>query len=48
VEDADDHHQSRVAEVVRARFDAGGGRLGVSKDTGLFVCRNPGEGSQPG
>jgi SAM-dependent methyltransferase len=47
VEDADDHHQTRVAEAVRARFDAGGGRLRVSKDTGLFVCRGPGEGSQP-
>jgi SAM-dependent methyltransferase len=45
VEDADDHHQSRVAEVVKARFDAGGGRLRVSKDTGLFVCHGPGEGT---
>ena len=31
----------RVAAAVQARFDAGGGRLRVSKDTGLFVCRGP-------
>ena len=47
VEDADDDHQSRVAAAVQARFDAGGGRLRVSKDTGLFVCCDPGEGTRP-
>jgi SAM-dependent methyltransferase len=41
VEDADDVQHRRVVEVVRARFDAQGGRLHVSKDTGLFVCHAP-------
>ena len=34
--------RARVAEAVQARFAAGGGRLRVSKDTGLFVCCDPG------
>jgi SAM-dependent methyltransferase len=41
VEDADAAQHSRVVELVRARFDAQGGRLQVSKDTGLFVCHAP-------
>jgi len=41
VEDADATQHSRVVEAVRARFDAEGGRLQVSKDTGLFVCHAP-------
>ncbi len=41
VEDADAVQQERVVDAVRARFAAGGGRLRVSKDTGLFVCRAP-------
>jgi SAM-dependent methyltransferase len=41
LEDASDHQHARVVEAVRARFAAGGGRLRVSKDTGLFICRRP-------
>jgi ubiquinone/menaquinone biosynthesis C-methylase UbiE len=41
VEDADAVQQERVVDAVRARFAAGGGRLRVSKDTGLFVCGAP-------
>jgi SAM-dependent methyltransferase len=41
VEDASALEHERVVEAVRARFAAGGGRLRVSKDTGLFVCRRP-------
>jgi SAM-dependent methyltransferase len=41
VEDATADEHARVVAVVRARFAAGGGRLRVSKDTGLFVCRQP-------
>lgn len=41
VEDASEVEQSRVAAAVHARFAAGGGRLRVSKDTGLFLCRQP-------
>lgn len=41
VEDASDLQHARVVEAVQARFAAGGGRLRVSKDTGLFVCREP-------
>jgi SAM-dependent methyltransferase len=41
VEDASALEQARVVDAVRARFAAGGGRLRVSKDTGLFVCRQP-------
>jgi len=46
VEDADATQHSRVVEAVRARFDAEGGRLQVSKDTGLFVCHAPGSPAQ--
>ena len=41
VEDASTRQRERVVEAVRARFTAGGGRLRVSKDTGLFLCRRP-------
>jgi SAM-dependent methyltransferase len=41
VEDASEVEQSRVVDAVRARFAAGGGRLRVSKDTGLFLCHEP-------
>ncbi|HET6949281.1 MAG TPA: class I SAM-dependent methyltransferase [Acidimicrobiales bacterium] len=42
VEDADDRLRDRVVEVVHARFAAGGGRLRVSKDTGVFLCHTAG------
>lgn len=38
---AGESERGRVADAVRQRFAAGGGRLRVSKDTGLFVCRGP-------
>jgi SAM-dependent methyltransferase len=38
---AGETERGRVAATVRQRFAAGGGRLRVSKDTGLFVCRQP-------
>jgi SAM-dependent methyltransferase len=41
LEDADESERGRVVDLVRARFAAGGGRLRVSKDTGLFLCRDP-------
>jgi SAM-dependent methyltransferase len=41
VEDADPAQHERVVEAVRARFAEGGGRLRISKDTGLFVCGRP-------
>jgi SAM-dependent methyltransferase len=41
VEDASASEHARVVDAVQARFSAGGGRLRVSKDTGLFVCREP-------
>jgi SAM-dependent methyltransferase len=41
VEDADADQHERVVQAVQARFAAGGGRLRVSKDTGLFLCCRP-------
>jgi SAM-dependent methyltransferase len=41
VENASGADHRRVVEAVRARFAEGGGRLRVSKDTGLFLCRVP-------
>jgi SAM-dependent methyltransferase len=41
VENASDADHQRVVEAVHARFAEGGGRLRVSKDTGLFLCRVP-------
>jgi SAM-dependent methyltransferase len=41
VEGASEVERGRVVATVRERFAAGGGRLRVSKDTGLFVCRRP-------
>jgi SAM-dependent methyltransferase len=41
VEDASADQHERVVQAVQRRFAAGGGRLRVSKDTGLYVCRRP-------
>jgi hypothetical protein len=41
VEGASETERGRVVATVQERFAAGGGRLRVSKDTGLFVCRRP-------
>ena len=41
VEGASDADRGRVVATVQQRFAAGGGRLRVSKDTGVFVCRGP-------
>jgi ubiquinone/menaquinone biosynthesis C-methylase UbiE len=41
VEDASADQHDRVVQAVQRRFAAGGGRLRVSKDTGLYVCRRP-------
>jgi SAM-dependent methyltransferase len=41
VEDATDEQRRLVVEAVGRRFDDGGGRMRVSKETGLFLCRQP-------
>ena len=41
VEGASESERGRVVDTVRRRFAAGGGRLRVSKDTGLFLCSRP-------
>lgn len=41
VEDATAAQHARVVDLVRSRFAAGDGCLQVTKDTGLFVCRQP-------
>lgn len=41
VEDASPDDRARVVAAVRDRFEQGGGRLRVTKDTGLFLCREP-------
>lgn len=41
VENATADQHRRVVAAVQARFAAGGGRLRVSKDTGMFLCRSP-------
>jgi SAM-dependent methyltransferase len=46
VEDASHEDRRRVAEAVHRRFAAGGGRMRVSKETGVFVCAGPRVGSQ--
>jgi SAM-dependent methyltransferase len=38
---ADAAARGRVEDLVRSRFAAEGGRMRVSKDTGVFVCRLP-------
>ena len=53
VETATAAQHRQVVAVVAARFAAGGGRLRVSKDTGVFLCRTPrppgrGGGGAPG
>ncbi|HKA85109.1 MAG TPA: hypothetical protein VKD21_14650, partial [Acidimicrobiales bacterium] len=45
VEDASPHDRQRVADAVHRRFAAGGGRMRVSKETGVFVCTGPRSGS---
>jgi SAM-dependent methyltransferase len=45
VEDASREDRRRVAEAVHRRFAAGGGRMRVSKETGVFVCAGPRVGS---
>ena len=45
VEDASHQDRRRVAEAVHRRFAAGGGRMRVSKETGVFVCAGPRLGS---
>jgi hypothetical protein len=46
VEDAGHEDRRRVVEAVHRRFAAGGGRMRVSKETGVFVCSGPRRGSQ--
>jgi ubiquinone/menaquinone biosynthesis C-methylase UbiE len=41
VEDASADQHARVVAEVHRRFAVGGGRLRVSKDTGLYVCLGP-------
>jgi SAM-dependent methyltransferase len=41
VEHAGQEDRRRVAEAVHRRFAAGGGRMRVSKETGVFVCGVP-------
>lgn len=41
VEGASNEQRRRVVAAVRRRFDAGGGRMRVSKETGVFVCSGP-------
>ncbi|MGH9111607.1 MAG: class I SAM-dependent methyltransferase [Acidimicrobiales bacterium] len=41
VEDATGEQRSQVAAAVGRRFADGGGRMRVSKETGLFLCRLP-------
>jgi SAM-dependent methyltransferase len=45
VEDASHEDRRRVAEAVHRRFVAGGGRMRISKETGVFVCAGPRVGS---
>jgi SAM-dependent methyltransferase len=45
VEDASSEDRRRVAAAVHRRFAAGGGRIRVSKETGVFVCTGPRPGS---
>jgi SAM-dependent methyltransferase len=40
-EDASPAQQERLAAAVRERFDAGGGVLEISKETGVFLCCEP-------
>jgi SAM-dependent methyltransferase len=46
VEDANHEDRRRVADAVHRRFAAGGGRMRVSKETGVFVCARPRVGSR--
>ena len=40
-ESADDEQLGRLRAAVDRRFEAGGGTLRVTKETGVFVCRQP-------
>jgi SAM-dependent methyltransferase len=40
-EGADADQRARLRSAVGRRFDAGGGTLRVTKETGVFVCRDP-------
>jgi SAM-dependent methyltransferase len=40
-EDASAVQRAHLEDELRARFDADGGTLRVSKETGLFLCREP-------
>ena len=40
-EDADDEGVTRLRAAVDRRFEAGGGTLRITKETGAFVCRQP-------
>jgi SAM-dependent methyltransferase len=46
VEDANHEDRRRVVDAVHRRFAAGGGRMRVSKETGVFVCARPRLGSR--
>jgi SAM-dependent methyltransferase len=46
VEGASHEERRRVVEAVHRRFAAGGGRMRVSKETGVFVCTSPRVGSR--
>ena len=41
VEGASDDEHRRVVDAIDRRFDAGGGRMRVSKETGVFVSASP-------
>jgi SAM-dependent methyltransferase len=45
VEDASHEDRRRVVEAVQRRFAAGGGRMRISKETGVFVCAGSRVGS---
>jgi SAM-dependent methyltransferase len=46
VEGASHEQRRRVVEAVHRRFVAGGGRMQISKETGIFVCAGPRVGSR--
>lgn len=48
VEGASDEERQQVVAAVRRRFAEGGGRMRVSKETGVFVCAAPRRTAVPG
>ncbi len=46
VEGASNEERRRVVDAIHRRFAAGGGRMRVSKETGVFVCTGPRVGSR--